>query len=298
MCPTGPPGPSFYTIPSGASPHWPKRSLRCLSGVADAPEPLWRRRERLVLRSALRRRRKRPPCHSEVADAPEPPPKSPTRQSRTGPLPVDCRSGRSSAQLPSPAGDQSLVVVGAAAARDPRKPRGIRETVPPPDQRQQPPLDFGDCGGDPVQQLTRLEFRQGLRRLRFGRLVERTPFSSIPTKTLSPVPKDEIPGNRGEPWHGDDGHRRPLSQQPQPDVLGDVVRLGLSKARVDATREDAGIGFRDPRLRFATGSEADLPPRIARGRPPHHSLRPREVLAGFFLSPAARSIRKSGDAMT
>jgi len=184
------------------------------------------------------------------------------------------------------------VVVSAAAARDSQKPRGLRETVPPPDQCQQPPLDFGDGGGDPVQELTRLEFRQRLRRPRLGRRVERAPFSSVLTKTPSPVPKDEIPGDRGEPGHGDDQRRRPLSQQPQPDVLGDVIRLGLSEARVDATRQDPGIGFRDPRLRFATGSEADLPPRIARGRPPHHSLRPR-VSAGFFLSPSARSILKS-----
>src|SRR6266536_1588749 len=51
-------------------------------------------------------------------------------------LPSACRSGRSSAQLPSPAGDQSLVVIGAAAARDPQKSRGLGETVPVPDQRQ------------------------------------------------------------------------------------------------------------------------------------------------------------------
>src|SRR6266542_2012857 len=207
-------------------------------------------------------------------------------------LPSACRSGRSSAQLPSPAGDQSLVVIGAAAARDPQKSRGLGETVPVPDQRQKSPLDFGHGGSDPIQELTRLEFRQRRRRLRFRRRVERTPFSHLLAKTPSPVPKDEIPGDRGEPGHRDDQHRRALSQQPKPDVLGDVVRLGLSKARVDATRQDPGIGFRDPRLRFATGSETDLPPRIARGRPPHHSLRPR-VLAGFFLSPSARSILKS-----
>jgi len=185
------------------------------------------------------------------------------------------------------------MVIGAAAARDSQKPRGLRETVPPPDQRQKSPLDFGHCGSDPIQELTRLEFRQGLGRPRLRRCVERAPFSNVSTKTPSPVPKDEIPGDRGEPGHGDDQHRRTLSQQPQPDVLGDVVRFGLSEARVDATPQDPGIGFRDPRLRFATGSEADLPPRIARGRPPHHSLRPR-VLAGFFLSPQARSILKSG----
>jgi hypothetical protein len=184
------------------------------------------------------------------------------------------------------------MIVGAAAARDSQKPRGLRETVPAPDERQQPPLDFGDGGGDPIQELTRLEFRQGLRRPRLGRRVERAPFSGLLTKASSPVPKDEIPRDCGEPGHGDDQHRRPLSQQPQPDVLGDVVRLGRSEARVDAARQDPGIGFRDPRLRFATGSEADLPPRIARGRPPHHSLRPR-VSAGFFLSPSARSTLKS-----
>jgi hypothetical protein len=187
------------------------------------------------------------------------------------------------------------MIVGAAAARDSQKPRGLRETVPPPDQCQQPPLDFGNCGGDPVQQLTRLEFRQGLCRLRLGRRIERAPFSRLLTKASSPVPKDEIPGDRGEPGHGDDHCRRPLSQQPQPDVLGDVVRLGLSEARVDATRQDPGIGFRDPRLRFATGSEADIPPRIARGRPPHHSLRSKKGVGAILPQPLGTVNTKVGD---